>query len=192
MKLIAGLGNPGTKYEKTRHNVGFDTLQEVARRCGAESPRTRFNGLCSECMSGGEKLLLLAPQTFMNRSGTSVRQAVDFYKLALSDVLVVCDEFQLPLGQIRLRGNGSDGGQNGLADVLAKLGSRDVCRLRIGVGPLPPEWNPADFVLGKFTAAQREEADAAVARAAEAALVWASQGIGPAMNQFNQRRPDSG
>lgn len=187
MKLIAGLGNPGKQYDQTRHNIGFETLKELARQLAADPPRLKFQGLCSEGAAAGERLLLLAPQTYMNRSGTSVRQAFDFYKLALSDVLIICDEFQLALGQIRIRHRGSDGGQHGLADVLASLASDQVPRLRLGVGPLPSGRDPAEFVLSKFSPGERDEVNQAIARGAEAALAWATEGIERAMNQFNRR-----
>ncbi|HYO25381.1 MAG TPA: aminoacyl-tRNA hydrolase [Lacipirellulaceae bacterium] len=185
MKLVVGLGNPGKKYEGTRHNVGFEAVARLARECGATAPRKKFDGEVCECPLGGEKALLLAPQTFMNRSGSSVRQALDFYQVAYEDLLVICDEFQLPVGQVRLKPQGSDGGQNGLADVIRALGTKEFPRLRIGIGPVPDRWNPADFVLGKFTAGEREIIDVEIARAADAVKLWASEGLAPAMNKYN-------
>jgi len=129
--------------------------------------------------------LLLAPQTFMNRSGVSVRQALDFYQVPHEDLLVICDEFQLPVGQLRIRSQGSDGGQNGLADVIRTLGTRKFSRLRIGIGPVPDRWDPADFVLGKFTATEREIIDVEIARASDAVRLWAAEGVMAAMNKFN-------
>lgn len=185
MKLIVGLGNPGTKYEGTRHNVGFVVLDRLARENAAESLRPKFDGDVRECVVGHEKVLLLWPQTFMNRSGTSVRKAVDFYQLPLGDVLIVCDEFQLPLGSLRLKPQGSAGGHNGLADVVRALGTPDVARLRIGIGPVPDRWDPADFVLGKFTSAERGEVELQTARAADAVKLWVASGVTEAMNKFN-------
>jgi peptidyl-tRNA hydrolase, PTH1 family len=185
MKLVVGLGNPGRKYEGTRHNVGFDVLARLARECGAAAPRKKFDAEVCECPLAGEKALLLAPQTFMNRSGVSVRQALDFYQVAHEDLMVVCDEFQLPVGELRIRRGGSDGGQNGLADVIRVLGTKEFPRLRIGIGPVPDRWNPADFVLGKFSASEREIVDVEIARAVDAIQLWASEGVGPAMNRFN-------
>jgi PTH1 family peptidyl-tRNA hydrolase len=123
----------------------------------------------------------------MNRSGNSVRKAVDFYQVDLEDLLVVCDEFQLPTGQLRLRAAGSDGGHNGLADVVRTLRTNEFSRLRIGIGPVPDRWDPADFVLGKFTAAERGEIDLQVARAADAVKLWAAEGVTSAMNEFNKK-----
>jgi PTH1 family peptidyl-tRNA hydrolase len=185
MKLIVGLGNPGAKYEGTRHNVGFQVIDRLACECGASGPQSKFDGLVWQCTFGTEKSLLLTPQTFMNRSGGSVRKATDFYQIPPSDVLIVCDDFNLPGGQLRMRNSGSDGGQNGLADVIRCLGTLDVPRLRIGIGPVPDRWNPADFVLGKFTADERSEIDLQVARAADAVKMWTAEGVTPTANKYN-------
>ena len=185
MKLVVGLGNPGSKYEGTRHNVGFAVLDRLARESGADPLRPKFDGDVRECTLAAEKALLLWPQTYMNRSGQSVRKAVDFYQLPLCDVLVVCDEFQLPLGTLRMRPDGSDGGHNGLADVIRTLGSNDFARLRIGIGPVPDRWNPADFVLGKFAAVERGEMELQVAIAVDAVKLWSAAGVKTAMNQYN-------
>jgi PTH1 family peptidyl-tRNA hydrolase len=185
MKLIVGLGNPGSKYEGTRHNVGFQVIERLARETGAVAPRPKFDGDVWECTLEGQRALLLEPRTFMNRSGGSVRKAVDFYQISTEDLLVVCDDFNLPLGQLRMRSTGSDGGQNGLADVIRCLGTQDVPRLRIGIGPVPERWSPADFVLGKFTASERTEIDLQVARAADAARMWTAEGVTPTANKYN-------
>ena len=185
MKLVVGLGNPGQKYEGTRHNVGFDLIDRLVQETGALAPRSKFDGEVWECMLEGEKSLLLKPQTFMNRSGGSVRKAVDFYQIPATDLLVVCDDFNIALGQLRMRTGGSDGGQNGLADVIRVMGTQDVPRLRIGIGPVPERWNPADFVLGKLSGDERAEVGLQVARAADAVRMWASQGALAAMNRFN-------
>ena len=129
--------------------------------------------------------LLLWPLTWMNLSGASVLAARDFYKLDHSDILVICDDFQLPTDTIRLRGSGSAGGQNGLADVLARLGSSAIPRLRVGVGPVPAGWKTADFVLGKFTPSERSDIDVLRDRAADAAEEWVARGIEAAMNRYN-------
>lgn len=185
MKIVVGLGNPGKKYEGTRHNVGFEVVERLARECGSEPPRPKFDGDVWERSLGGEKSLLAEPRTFMNLSGSCVRKLVDFYQTELADLLVVCDEFQLPLGQLRLRPHGSDGGHNGLADVIRVLGTNEFSRLRIGIGPVPDRWNPADFVLGKFAKDERGEIDLQVARAADAVQCWAAEGTTSAMNKFN-------
>lgn len=185
MKLIVGLGNPGKAYDGTRHNVGFDVLAILASRAGSPVRRQRFQGEVAQVTLRGNSALLLWPLTWMNLSGSSVLAARDFYKIDHEKILVICDDFQLNLGTIRLRGSGSGGGQNGLANVLARLGSTAIPRLRIGIGPVAPGWKTADFVLGKF--APHEHADVAVAleRAADAVEEWVALGIDAAMNRFN-------
>jgi len=193
MKLVVGLGNPGRKYEGTRHNIGFAVVREVARRHAAGQPKTSFQAEVIEAAlptkSAGatekEKVLLLLPQTFMNLSGNSVGAARDFYKLTNEDVLIVCDDFNLPLAKLRLRAAGSAGGQKGLADVIRRLGTDEVPRLRIGVGPVPDHWDPVDFVLGKFTAAESTEIALTIQRAADAVVDWANEGLAACMNRYN-------
>lgn len=185
MKLLVGLGNPGRSYEGTRHNVGFAVLEILARRAGSPARRTRFQGEVVQATLRGCPVLLLWPLTWMNLSGASVLAAKDFYKIDNADILVLCDDFQLPTDTIRLRGSGSSGGQKGLSDILARLGSNAVPRLRIGVGPLPTGWTSADFVLGKFTKQERPEVAALVERAADAVEEWVGAGIESAMNRFN-------
>lgn len=185
MKLIAGLGNPGSSYENTRHNVGFELLEVLARRAGAPSRRARFQGEIAQATVRGETVLLLWPLTWMNLSGASVLAARDFYKVAAEDILVVCDDFQLPIDTLRLRASGSSGGQKGLADILARLGTTAIPRLRIGVGPLPPGWKSADFVLGRFTKTERPAIDVLLEKAADAAEEWVGAGIAAAMNRYN-------
>ena len=185
MKLVAGLGNPGRAYDGTRHNIGFDVLEVLAKRAGGPGRRARFQGEFCQTTIRGCPVLLLWPLTWMNLSGASVLAAKDFYKIDNADILVICDDFQLPTDTIRLRGSGSSGGQKGLSDILARLGSHAVPRLRIGVGPLPAGWTSADFVLGKFTKAERPEVAALVERAADAVEEWVGAGIESAMNRFN-------
>jgi PTH1 family peptidyl-tRNA hydrolase len=185
VKLIAGLGNPGRAYDGTRHNVGFDVLELLARRCGSPVPRARFQGETAQVTIRGQSVLLLWPLTWMNLSGASLLAARDFYKIDHDNILVLCDDFQLPTGTIRLRASGSAGGQNGLADVLARLGTNDVPRLRIGIGPVSSGWKTADFVLGRFAKDERETVDSMLERAADAAEEWAALGIEAAMNRYN-------
>ena len=185
MKIVVGLGNPGDKYEGTRHNVGFDVLAELGRRGGAGKPRTRFEALVTEVACGAEKLLLVAPQTFMNLSGRSVQQFIRFYQAQLADVLVVCDDLNLKVGQLRLRSSGSAGGQKGLQSILACLGSEAVPRLRLGVGRPPLNFDAANYVLNRFRKGELDAIDNAVRRAASAVEVWVRDGISMAMNQFN-------
>ena len=185
MKLVVGLGNPGRKYQGTRHNVGFDVIAELARRHARSEPQKKYHGEVIAAEVGSEKLLLLCPHTFMNLSGTSVLEARDFYKIDPANILVVCDDFQLPLYKIRLREKGSSGGQKGLADVIRRLGTDTVPRLRVGVGEVPAGWDPADFVLGKFTKAEQPDKELAVVKAADAVEIWVTSGIATAMNRYN-------
>jgi len=185
VKLIAGLGNPGRAYDSTRHNVGFDALEILASRCGSPVRRARFQGETAQVTIRGRPILLLWPLTWMNLSGSSLLAARDFYKIDHDDILVLCDDFQLPTGTIRLRAGGSAGGQNGLADVLARLGTNDIPRLRIGIGPVASGWKTADFVLGRFSKDEREVVDVTLQRAADAAEEWAALGIEAAMNRYN-------
>ncbi len=185
MKLIIGLGNPGSAYRETRHNVGFEVLDLLARRAGDPQRRTRFQGEVVQVSLRGHTALLLWPLTWMNLSGSAVLAARDFYKIAESDMLVTCDDFNLPLDTIRLRPSGSAGGQNGLADILARLGSTSVPRLRLGIGPVPAGWKPADFVLGKFARPERDAVAVMVERAADAVEEWLTRGIQAAMNRYN-------
>ena len=185
MKLVVGLGNPGRKYEETRHNVGFMALAELARRGGSPRPKNAFQGETSEVSIGGQRLLLCWPHTFMNRSGASVLAARDFYKLTNEELLIVCDDFNLPLGKLRLRMAGSAGGQKGLADVIRVLGTDEVPRLRIGIGQAPPNWDPADYVLAKFTRQELALIEETLARTAEAVETWAVRGVQAAMNEYN-------
>lgn len=185
MKLVVGLGNPGRKYEGTRHNVGFEVLADLAKRFGQGAARSSFQAEVVDANLGGERVVLLCPQTFMNNSGASVVRARDFYKLENHELLVICDDFNLPLGRLRFRAKGSSGGQKGLDDIIRRLGSDEFARLRIGIGQPPESWDPADYVLGRFAKAERAEADAAVWRAADAAVAWVRDGIEKCMNQYN-------
>jgi peptidyl-tRNA hydrolase, PTH1 family len=190
MKVIVGLGNPGRRYEKTRHNIGFEVVAELVRRFAAGSrPKAKFDGEIIESNVNGQPTCFVCPLTFMNESGRCVRQIVDFYKIVLSDLLVVCDDFQLPLAKLRFRPEGSHGGQNGLEDILQRLATNAVPRLRIGIGPLRTGWNPADFVLSRFDSDEQPLIDVAFVRAADAVRVWIQDGMAAAMNQFN-RDPD--
>lgn len=186
MKVVVGLGNPGKRYEGTRHNIGFKIVAELCRRHAAGvRPRAKFDGELTDTTIGGAATCLVTPLTYMNVSGRCVRQIVDFYKLNVEDLLIVCDEFQLPLAKLRFRPGGSHGGQNGLEDILTQLGTTQVPRLRFGIGPLKPGWDPADFVLSRFDAAEQSILDDGIARAADGVEAWIAQGMSASMNQFN-------
>jgi peptidyl-tRNA hydrolase, PTH1 family len=185
MKIIVGLGNPGPKYVGTRHNVGFEVLARFARKHLAGPVKNKFQGEIAEADVGNEKVLLLSPLTYMNLSGASVLAARDFYKVDLSDILVICDDFNLPLAKLRMRASGSAGGQKGLDDILRRLGSQAVPRLRLGIGVPPPQWDVANYVLSKFTKDEQPLVEEAYARAVEATGDWVTRGITECMNKYN-------
>ena len=185
MKLIVGLGNPGDKYKNTRHNVGFEVAAILAKQLATATPRARFQGEIVEATIARQKALLLTPLTYMNLSGQSVLATRDFYKIENENILIVCDDFNLPLAKLRLRPKGSSGGQKGLEDILRRLGTEELPRLRIGVGIPPPGRDPAGYVLSRFTKDEQSEIAIAIDRAAEAAAAWAELGIEAAMNRYN-------
>lgn len=184
--LVVFLGNPGTKYEMTRHNAGFMAGDAMAKAQGAAINRSRFKALTDTCDIGGETVMLMKPQTFMNLSGEAVAQAVSFYKLAPDHVIVVSDEVALPIGKLRIRTKGSAGGHNGLKNIIALLGTDQFPRIRIGVGAAPhPDYDMADWVLSSFKGKDAEDILAAAARAAEAVECYITKGADRAMNLYN-------
>lgn len=185
MKLVVGLGNPGEKYANTRHNIGFDVLDELARRWSAERPKLRFEAELREIRCGEERLMLVAPQTYMNLSGRSVQPLMKFYQIPPVEVLVVCDDLNLKLGQLRLRASGSAGGQKGLLSILQTLGTEAVGRLRVGIDRPPPQMDAADYVLAKFRKEELDRIDQAIRRSADAVEAWVREGMDAAMNRFN-------
>jgi len=185
MKLVVGLGNPGRKYKGTRHNVGFVVLAELARRFGSGRPRSNFHGETVDADFNGQKVLLLSPLTYMNNSGTCVQAAYSFFKLSSEDLLVVCDDLNLPLAKLRIRREGSSGGQKGLRDIIQRLGTEKFPRLRLGIGSPPENWDATSYVLGKFTKKELPEIEEAIQLAADAVVVWASQGIQDCMDRYN-------
>jgi PTH1 family peptidyl-tRNA hydrolase len=186
MKLVVGLGNPGRKYQGTRHNVGYAILAELARNFGDGHLKHKFQGEVMEAEIGGQKALLLSPLTYMNLSGQSVIEAKAFYKIPDEDLLVLCDDLNLPLGKLRFRMQGSSGGQKGLEDIIRRLGTENFPRLRVGIGAPPQGGEWSNFVLCKFTEEELPQIQQAVRRAAEAVAVWARDGVETCMNQFNK------
>ena len=184
MKLVVGLGNPGKRYHGTRHNVGYAVIDALAAGPGVSGFQSRFDSELAVLHDGSDKVLLQKPETFMNLSGRAVRQAVDFYQLPLSELLVVCDDFNLPLGKLRFRAKGTHGGHNGLRDIQNHLGTTEYARLRLGVDA-PPDDEAIDFVLGRFRPSEKRAIADAVAQAVQGVLLWVRQGIGPCMNQYN-------
>lgn len=190
MRVVAGLGNPGAEYDGTRHNAGFEVVHRLAARRGASLRRDRtLNAEAARVRIGGEEVLLVEPLSYMNLSGGVVRRALE----RASDggdgadpgaLLVVCDDYHLPLGTLRLRASGSAGGHNGLADVEAALGTRDYARLRVGIGPCSTA-DPKDFVLGRFRASERAAAAESFERAADAVESWLEVGTDRTMARYN-------
>ncbi|MGI6148092.1 MAG: aminoacyl-tRNA hydrolase [Firmicutes bacterium] len=195
MKIIVGLGNPGTRYATTRHNLGFWVVDLLAARWQIALTKRKFQAVVGEGMVQGEKVLLVKPQTFMNRSGESVGPLVRFFGAPLSDLLVIYDDMALSPGVIRIRAAGSAGGHNGMKSLIAHLGSEGFPRLRLGIGAPPPELDSADYVLQGVSEAEHKILHEACVIAADAAELWLLEGVQPAMNMYNRKQkaaPDHG
>ena len=191
MLAIVGLGNPGEKYEHTRHNVGYDVISIIAAKLDTPIKKLKFQGTIGETIYKGQKLALIKPQTYMNLSGLTVQEAMNWYKLEPKDMLLLVDDIDLPFGQVRVRAKGGPGTHNGLRHIVQCTGSGDFPRVRVGMGAPPPEWDLADWVLSKFqTEEERKIAFDAYMTAADAALCWAEHGIDAAMNRFNKRHAE--
>ena len=186
MKLIVGIGNPGQEYERTRHNVGFDVLDRLARRLApGEVARARFKGATVESSLGEEKVLMLKPTTYVNCTGEAIGEAVRFYKLAPSeDLLVIVDDTALPCGTIRMRPSGGNGGHNGLSNISQHLGNDEWARLRIGIDS-PGQIPLKNYVLGRFAPEQEEALQPALEQAVGATECWLKEGVTTAMNRYN-------
>lgn len=185
MKLIAGLGNPGGQYAETRHNVGFLLLDSWAEELKLDF-RPKYQGLVAETQIDGERIFLLKPQTFMNLSGRSIREIVQFYKIPPQDLLVVHDDMDLPLGRLRLRSSGSSGGHNGIKSTIAEIGTEEFWRLKIGVGHPPAGWDTARFVLAPFTSEEISSLEDVLDRGLKAVSLWIHGESNKAMNLYNR------
>lgn len=187
MKVIVGLGNPGPKYKDTRHNVGFEVVDEVAKQLGVRVEKERWQAQTGEGVVAGQKVLLVKPLTFMNLSGASVSQIVKFYQdlNVGSDLIVVYDDMDFPVGHLRLRENGSAGGHNGMKSIIQSIGTSDFPRVRVGIGRPDPERTVIDHVLTPFHKADRPLVQRVTERAADAALFACEHGFALAMNRFN-------
>ncbi|MCF0122537.1 MAG: aminoacyl-tRNA hydrolase [Ruminiclostridium sp.] len=184
--LVVGLGNPGPKYDWTRHNMGFLVIDELAEREKIPVQRLKFRALTNTALIGGQSVLLMKPTTYMNLSGRAVGEAAQFYKIPPERVLVISDDVALPQGKLRVRRSGSAGGHNGLKDIIAHLGTDQFPRVKVGVGGKPhPDSDMADWVLGKFTGQDRKVMEEAIARAADAVTLFLDQGADQAMARFN-------
>lgn len=186
MYIIAGLGNPGKQYAQTRHNVGFDTIDILADKYNISVDTKKHKALCGKGMIEGQKVVLAKPQTFMNLSGESVRELVDFYKIdPEEELIVIYDDISLEPGKIRIRKKGSAGGHNGIKNIIAQLGTQNFQRIKVGVGEKPKGWDLADYVLGHFSKEDRGLVDDALKRAAGAVELMVQGEVDQAMNQFN-------
>lgn len=188
MYIIAGLGNPGSKYENTRHNMGFKAIDAMASEFGIDVNRAKFKGLIGEGRIGSEKVILLKPQTYMNLSGQSVREIMNFYKIPEENLIVIYDDFDLPIGSIRVRKSGGPGTHNGMKSVVQELGSRKFHRVRVGIGS--SDGSTIQFVIGKVGKDEQQILNEAAEAAASAAADIIRIGIENAMNIHNTRKSE--
>ncbi|MBR4905076.1 MAG: aminoacyl-tRNA hydrolase [Selenomonadaceae bacterium] len=189
MKLFVGLGNPTPEYAATKHNVGFMLADKLADKISADNWREKFNALIAESFFGGEKIIIVKPQTFMNLSGEAVAPIMNFYKLGADDLIVAHDDMDLPLGTIRLRPKGSGGGHHGIESIIQHLGGeQNFPRVRIGVGRPPKNWTVNHHVLSPFTQEDADKINVALEELVPAVLCIFSEGINNAMNKFNPKR----
>lgn len=186
MKCIIGLGNPGKKYENTRHNIGFMVIDELAKRHHWQLNERKFKGEYTLEHFQGEKVILLKPQTFMNLSGESVRPLMDFYQIDLEDIIVIYDDLDLPLGKIRLREKGGHGGHNGIRSLIDYLGTKDFKRVRIGVGRPTNAMPVVNYVLNPFAKAEETDVEISIKQSADACEAWLEKNFVDVMNQFNR------
>lgn len=183
--IVAGLGNPGKEYAETRHNAGFMAVDYLAQKLGVTVNRARFDALTGEAVIGGKRVLLMKPQTFMNRSGQSVRDAAAFYKIPPENVLVLCDDINLDVGRLRIRRKGSDGGQKGLRDVIYQMNADTFPRIRLGVGKVPQGGDVVNWVLGRIPESERKAFLETVEKTADAVPLVLSGRIDEAMGKYN-------
>ena len=191
MFIIAGLGNPTKEYEKTRHNAGFDAIDVLAEKHGIQITERKHKAFCGTGFIGGERVLLAKPQTFMNASGESLREAADFYKIRPEQVIVIYDDISLRVGQLRIRTKGSAGGHNGIKSIIAHLGSQDFPRIKIGVGAKPDRMDLADYVLSRFSQTDRQMMEDAFQDAADAVEFMLADGADAAMNRYNRKKSNT-
>lgn len=188
MYIVAGLGNPGKKYENTRHNAGFLSVETLADKCRIAIETKKFKALVGNGVCEGSKVVLAQPQTFMNLSGESLRELVDFYKIDVaSELIVIYDDISLEPGQLRIRKKGSAGGHNGMKSIISHLGTQEFLRVKVGVGEKPEGYDLADYVLGHFRGEEKTVMINAFERAAEAVKAIIRDGADSAMNEFNRK-----
>ena len=191
MFLLVGLGNPGQKYARTRHHVGFDVVDRLGERWGIAVTRSSSQSLVGDGLVKNERAVLMKPQAYVNRSGGPVRAAMDFYKVPIANVIVVHDELEVPFGSVRVKRGGGHGGHNGLRDLNQHLGT-DYPRVRVGTGRPPEGWDPADFVLARWKEDEGQEVLRMIERAADATESVITEGVDAAMNRFNGEPPEKG
>ncbi len=187
MKLIVGLGNPGSQYDRTRHNIGFEVIEQLANRFSVQLNESKFKGLYSVVHKGHQKCVLLKPLTYMNLSGESIRPMMDYYKIPVENLLVIYDDLDLPVGRIRLRQKGSAGGHNGMKSIIQHLGTTEFNRIRIGIDRPPAGMKVSDYVLGKFSQGDWREMEYVIKTCADACEEWLETPFVQVMNQFNAK-----
>ena len=185
--LIAGLGNPGVKYARTRHNAGFEVVEKLSGLLRILPQRQKFDALLGEGRVGDKRVILAQPMTYMNESGRAISAIARFYKIPPERILVIYDDIDLPEGKVRIRAKGGPGTHNGMRSIVGALGTQNFPRVRIGVGAPPPQWNLVDYVLGGYPPASRAEMELAFVAGAEAARCFVENGIDIAMNRYNTR-----
>lgn len=185
MYLIVGLGNPEPEYSKTRHNMGFDVINKIAKKYEIELTRTKFNGVYGSGIIEGQKVILLKPQTYMNLSGQSIKPFIDFYKIPLENVLVIYDDMDVKIGEIKIRKKGGSGSHNGAKSVVHELTSEEFPRIRVGIGKPIDEYDAIDYVIGKLEDEVYKKLEAGIDKAANAIVEYLNNGIDIAMNKFN-------
>ena len=189
MFIIVGLGNPTPEYEGTRHNVGFEVIDALARKYNIDVDTKKHRAYIGKGMIEGQKVILAKPQTYMNLSGESIREFINYYKMdPETELIVIYDDIDLEPGQIRIRKKGSAGGHNGMKSIISQIGTQNFYRIKVGVGAKPAGWDLADYVLGRFSTKEREEVDRAIEEAADAVEVILTEGIDAAMNKYNAKK----
>ncbi|WP_066712633.1 aminoacyl-tRNA hydrolase [Clostridium sp. Marseille-P299] len=187
MYIIIGLGNPSKEYQATRHNIGFDAITRIADDYNISLDTKKHKAICGKGMIGSERVILAQPQTYMNLSGESVRELIDFYKLTNKDIIVIYDDISLDVGQLRIRKKGSAGGHNGIKNIIAHLGTDEFMRIKVGVGDKPKDWDLADYVLARFPKEDEEKIREALKRTSNACDTIITKGIEEAMNLYNKK-----
>lgn len=191
MYLIVGLGNPGRQYEKTRHNMGFDTIDYLVEKHNIGQSGVKFNAMFGKGIIGGERVILAKPLSFMNLSGGPVQELASYFKVdPETELIVIYDDIDLEPGQLRLRKQGSAGGHNGMKDIIRRLGTEKFYRIKVGVGAKPKGWDLADYVLGRFSDSERKMIDESIRDAGDAVELILSQGIDGAMNRYNKKKSE--